>query len=589
MEASDREFGLEMLKIYNDWMIEEWCGAAPGRYIPLTLIPMWDPQLAVAEMERCAARGVTTFAFSENPEPIGLPTIHDPNGYWDPVMQAANDLEMVASMHVGSSSTNPKISSDSPFMANLTWGVVRTSVAMLSWIFSGMFQRYPKIKIALSEGEIGWIPYFLERAEQVLDKQRHWVSKGATFGDHAGAGAIDLDTLDIRQTFADHVYGCFIDDAHGIASIGEIPEDNIMCETDYPHSDSTWPNSIEVVKHRIGHLPRRSSTSCCAATPRSSTASRRPSRPRSSLPEPAPERSHRRRGAQRRDRHEIALDPDGVIRRARPEPQVERRGIGADRRVDEGTGGVAHDGDRAVVADRHGPRRADVVGAQRDAHGTCRRVLARDHREVGLELLVDAVGGRGGVDDDGRSGCLLGVDAVHARLVGEPTQPPRQRLRAQEGHVARVRVRVAQGRDDRGAALLVPPERITGRRGRLAAVRSALAALADDERGAVEDGSDVLEQLGDRPPRAGGTSASAPAARAALSSVPESVVIAASQSTAGSGGGTVRLRRRCRGAQPPRPAAGSCGPATPRAGRRTRSCRRCGPGSRRSSRPAARS
>jgi len=254
MEGSDREFGLEMLKIYNDWMIEEWCGAAPGRYIPLTLIPMWDPQLAVAEMERCAARGVTTFAFSENPEPIGLPTIHDAGGYWDPVMQAANDLEMVASMHVGSSSTNPKIASDSPFMANLTWGVVRTSGAMLSWIFSGMFQRYPKIKIALSEGEIGWIPYFLERAEQVLDKQRHWVKKGATFGDHAGAGAIDLDTLDVRQAFADHIYGCFIDDAHGIASIGEIPEDNIMCETDYPHSDSTWPNSIEVVKHRIGHL-----------------------------------------------------------------------------------------------------------------------------------------------------------------------------------------------------------------------------------------------------------------------------------------------------------------------------------------------
>jgi predicted TIM-barrel fold metal-dependent hydrolase len=254
MEASDRDFGLVCLKAYNDWMIEEWSGAVPGRYIPLILIPMWDPKLAVAEMHRCAEKGATTFAFSENPAPIGLPTIHDKNRYWDPVMSAANELEMVASMHVGSSSQVPQIAPDSPFMANLAWGAIRTSGAMLSWIFSGMFERYPKLKIALSEGEIGWMPYFLERAEQVLDKQRHWVKKGQRFMDHAGNEGVDLDTLDVRATFRDHVFGCFIDDAHGIASIDEIGEDNIMCETDYPHSDSTWPNCVEVVKNRIGHL-----------------------------------------------------------------------------------------------------------------------------------------------------------------------------------------------------------------------------------------------------------------------------------------------------------------------------------------------
>ncbi|ABW10078.1 amidohydrolase 2 [Parafrankia sp. EAN1pec] len=253
-EASDREFGLVCLKIYNDWMIEEWCGSAPGRYIPLTLIPLWDPQLAVKELERCAAKGSTTFAFSENPAPLGLPTIHDRDGYWEPVMAAANDLEMVASMHVGSSSQVPKIAPDAPFMANLTWGAMRTSGAMLSWLFSGMFQRYPKLKIALSEGEIGWMPYYLERAEQVIDKQRHWVKRGVRFNEHAGADALDLDTLDIRASFREHVFGCFIDDAHGIASIDEIGEDNIMCETDYPHSDSTWPNCIDVVRNRIGHL-----------------------------------------------------------------------------------------------------------------------------------------------------------------------------------------------------------------------------------------------------------------------------------------------------------------------------------------------
>jgi predicted TIM-barrel fold metal-dependent hydrolase len=253
MEASDREFGFVCLQAYNDWMIEEWCGAAPGRYIPLVLIPMWDPALAAKEMERCAAKGATAFAFSENPAPLGLPTIHDKDRYWDPVMAAASDLEMVCSMHVGSSSQVPQIAPDSPFMANLAWGAVRTSGAMLSWLFSGMFTRFPGLKIALSEGEIGWMPYFLERAEQVLDKQRFWVQRGVQFMEHATTD-VDLNTIDIRALFRDHVFGCFIDDAHGIASIDDIGEDNIMCETDYPHSDSTWPDCIGVVKKRIGHL-----------------------------------------------------------------------------------------------------------------------------------------------------------------------------------------------------------------------------------------------------------------------------------------------------------------------------------------------
>ncbi|MEW2355730.1 amidohydrolase family protein [Spirillospora sp. NPDC029432] len=255
-EAEDREFGFTCLQAYNDWMIDEWCAAAPGRYIPLILIPLWDPRLAAEEMERCAAKGATSFAFSENPEPLGLPTIHDPNGYWEPVMAAANDLEMVVSMHVGSSSTLPQICSDAPFMANLTWGATRTSGTMLSFLFSGLFQRYPKLKIALSEGEAGWAPYFLERAEQVLDKQRHWVKRGTKFMDHAGSGdVVDLDNLDLRADFRDHIYLCIIEDAHAIASLGEIPEDNLMCETDYPHSDTTWPNSIEVAKKTMVGLP----------------------------------------------------------------------------------------------------------------------------------------------------------------------------------------------------------------------------------------------------------------------------------------------------------------------------------------------
>jgi len=262
-EAKDKDLALLCVRAYNDWMIDEWCGAAPGRMIPLTIIPLWDPTEAAREIERCAAKGARAFCFSENPEPLGLPTIHDPNRYWDPVLAAAQDTEMVVCMHVGSSSTMASISSDAPELANLTFGAIRAAGTMLAWLFSDVFERMPGLKIALSEGNIGWMPYFLERAEQVLDKQRHWAkNKNVRFyGGASGAGEAemvpqaDLDRLDVWQSFRDHVYGCFIDESSGLHCIDLLGENNIMVEVDYPHSDTTWPDSIDVATKLVEHLP----------------------------------------------------------------------------------------------------------------------------------------------------------------------------------------------------------------------------------------------------------------------------------------------------------------------------------------------
>ncbi|MFC4055224.1 amidohydrolase family protein [Actinomadura syzygii] len=257
-EAEDKELAMLCVQAYNDFMIDEWCGSAPGRYIPLVIVPLWDPKAAAAEVERTAAKGARGVAFSENPAPLGLPTIHDPKRYWDPLFAAAQDAELIVCMHVGSSSTMPKISPNSPFMANMTWGANRTSGALLEWLFSGVFQRFPSLKIALSEGNIGWIPYFLERAEQVLDHQRAWIQRGEAFGGslegrHA-VGSLDLDNFDLRQTYHDHVFGCFIDDIHGIRNLDVIGEDNVMIETDYPHSDSTWPDCIKLAQERLADV-----------------------------------------------------------------------------------------------------------------------------------------------------------------------------------------------------------------------------------------------------------------------------------------------------------------------------------------------
>jgi predicted TIM-barrel fold metal-dependent hydrolase len=234
-------------------MIDEWCGTDPGRMIPLAIIPLWDPALAVTEMERVYAKGCRSICFSENFQPLGLPTIH--TGHWDPVLQTANDLGIVLSIHIGSSSTFHRISDDSPFMANFSLGMIRPAGCLMDWIFSGLFQKFPNIKIALSEGSIGWIPWVLERAQQVWTTQRHWVAKGQALGNVGPVQDydthIDTEKIDVYRDYRDHFYGCFIDDATGLGMLDVVGEDNVMIETDYPHSDTTWPYSLKLAHERL--------------------------------------------------------------------------------------------------------------------------------------------------------------------------------------------------------------------------------------------------------------------------------------------------------------------------------------------------
>jgi predicted TIM-barrel fold metal-dependent hydrolase len=257
-EAKDKDLALLCLRAYNDWMIEEWCGSAPGRYIPLLIIPLWDPLEAAAEVRRNAARGGHAMCFSENPEPLGLPTVWDPDRYWNPVWDACQETETVVCMHIGSSSNVPKVSSDFPWSFNQPWAAwVVTSGTLLSWLLSPTFQEFPGLKIALSEGGIGWMPYVLERAAQIADRRQALLARGEEFDQDSrqilpnAAKGLDFRGFDIHQVFREHVFGCFIDDLHGVINAREIGIDNIMIETDYPHSDSTWPDCITHAKKQL--------------------------------------------------------------------------------------------------------------------------------------------------------------------------------------------------------------------------------------------------------------------------------------------------------------------------------------------------
>jgi predicted TIM-barrel fold metal-dependent hydrolase len=240
LEAKDHELALLCVKAYNDWMVEEWCGDSGGRLLPLCLVPLWEPYLAAAEVRRNAARGVRAVAFSEIPPYLGLPSIH--SGHWDPFFAACAETGTVVCLHIGSGTKMPSTSPDAPLAVSVTIGFNNCMASLSDYLFSGVLVRYPELTLAYAEGQIGWIPYLLERADDVWRQHRAWVAA-------ENATPEPPSTYYYRQ-----VYGCFFRDHHGIRTIDECGVDNVTFEVDYPHSDSTWPDTRKIAEELMGDL-----------------------------------------------------------------------------------------------------------------------------------------------------------------------------------------------------------------------------------------------------------------------------------------------------------------------------------------------
>ncbi len=241
-EAKDKELALLCVEAYNDYQVEEWCAGTGGRLIPLVIVPLWDPQLAAAEVRRNAARGVHAVCFSEIPSYLGLPSIHDPDNYWDPFFQACDETSMVVNMHIGSSSKMPSTSADAPAAVGSSLTHINAELSMADFLLSGLFERFSNLKVAYSEGQIGWIPHLLHRMDVVWEDNRGW------------GGVADKVPNPPSSYFKDHVFGCFFDDPNGLMLIDQIGEDNITYESDYPHSDSTWPRTREIAEKQMAGL-----------------------------------------------------------------------------------------------------------------------------------------------------------------------------------------------------------------------------------------------------------------------------------------------------------------------------------------------
>jgi predicted TIM-barrel fold metal-dependent hydrolase len=228
--TEDPEFSLALVQAYNDWHVEEWCGAYPARFIPMTLPVIWDAEACAKEVRRNAKRGVHSLTFSENPSAMGYPSFHAE--YWTPLWEALVDTDTVLNVHIGSSGRLAITAPDAPMDVMITLQPMNIVQAAADLLWSAPIKKYKDLKVALSEGGTGWIPYFLDRADRTYEMHSTWTGQ-------------DFGTQKPSEVFRDHFLTCFISDPVGVQLRNQIGVDNICWEADYPHSDSMWPNAPE--------------------------------------------------------------------------------------------------------------------------------------------------------------------------------------------------------------------------------------------------------------------------------------------------------------------------------------------------------
>lgn len=230
-EATDRDLSLVMLQAYNDWHIDDWCGSYPGRFIPLGIVPMWDVDLAVKEVHRIAGKGARAISFLEAPHSQGWPSFL--SGHWDPMLAAVVEENMVLCLHIGGAWDIVKLAPEAPVDHTI---VVPTQLTMLTaqdLLFGPTLRKFPDLRVALSEGGIGWIPFYLERVD------RHFRNQTWIHNDFGGKLP--------SEVFRQHFLACYITDPAGLKLRHDIGVDVIAWECDYPHTDTTWPESPEWV------------------------------------------------------------------------------------------------------------------------------------------------------------------------------------------------------------------------------------------------------------------------------------------------------------------------------------------------------
>jgi predicted TIM-barrel fold metal-dependent hydrolase len=228
----DQDLSVVMLKAYNDWHVDEWCAAYPGRMIPLAISPVWSPTEMAAEVRRMAAKGCHAVTMPEMPHLQELPSYHDLD-YWDPFFRACVETESVMCLHIGQGFGAITPTPGAPVDNLIILATQVSTLAAQDLLWGPAMRTYPELKVAWSEAGIGWIPFYLDRCDRHYTNQR-WLRRD--FGGKLPS-----------EVFKEHSLACYVTDPTSLKLRREIGIETIAWECDYPHSDSIWPNAPEFV------------------------------------------------------------------------------------------------------------------------------------------------------------------------------------------------------------------------------------------------------------------------------------------------------------------------------------------------------
>jgi predicted TIM-barrel fold metal-dependent hydrolase len=231
-------------RAYNDWLAE-YCSYAPKQLAGLALISLYDIEEAVRELHRCrqmGLKGAMIWASPPEDRPYSSPL-------YDPFWAAAQDLHMPLSLHAitgmgpesqATRTMGREIQPVDRYLRAVT-GADEVKRTLTVFIFSGVLERFPGLKLVSAENNVGWLPFVIQRWDQA----------------HATSRYMQTTPLKLRPSeyFHRQVYATFIDDSVGVENRHQIGIDNIMWSSDYPHTASTWPHSQDIVARDFKDVP----------------------------------------------------------------------------------------------------------------------------------------------------------------------------------------------------------------------------------------------------------------------------------------------------------------------------------------------
>ncbi|MEV8097752.1 amidohydrolase family protein [Kitasatospora sp. NPDC085879] len=245
--VADPELKLLCVTLYNDAMaeIQEESGQ---RLFPMGLIPWWDIEASVAEVRRMHGLGLRGVNTTIDPQQSGLPDFSD--RAWNPFWEVCTDLGLPVNFHIGAaqgsdhwfgSSPWPGLGTDQKLAVGSAMIYLTNARILANFIYSGVLERHPRLKIVSVESGIGWIPFFLETLEHQLDQMT--------------PGTMDYLSMSPTEYFRRQIYACFWFENRDIAhTIDRVGPGNVLFETDFPHPTCLYPDSLDVAKAALDQL-----------------------------------------------------------------------------------------------------------------------------------------------------------------------------------------------------------------------------------------------------------------------------------------------------------------------------------------------